>query len=242
MRIRLISWNIHKGIGGIDRRYRLERIIEILRGYAPDVALLQEVAQFMPRSHFHDQAEILREVLGMPYWAHAPQHKFRIGGYGNAILSRWPLADVSEIDLTLPGRKKRGALQARMKVQKGRRTRTVVLYDLHLGLTGRERASQLERFLASRPFQGHKARTPIVVAGDLNDVWGTLCARFLQPAGFERAGAMWNTFPAWLPIRPLDGIFVRGKVRSHGTQICRKPLARVASDHRPLIAELELFA
>jgi endonuclease/exonuclease/phosphatase family metal-dependent hydrolase len=26
MRLRVVTWNIHKGIGGVDRRYRLERI------------------------------------------------------------------------------------------------------------------------------------------------------------------------------------------------------------------------
>ena len=43
MRPRLLTWNIHKGIGGIDRRYRPDRIVEVIRHYEPDVVLLQEV-------------------------------------------------------------------------------------------------------------------------------------------------------------------------------------------------------
>src|SRR5436190_853215 len=55
MQFRVVSWNIHKGIGGADRRYRLERIVEVLQALAPDIAMLQEVAEDMPRSRFHDQ-------------------------------------------------------------------------------------------------------------------------------------------------------------------------------------------
>jgi endonuclease/exonuclease/phosphatase family metal-dependent hydrolase len=240
MLIRIVSWNIHKGIGGLDRRYRIERIVELLREQRPDVALLQEVAQDMPRSRFHDQTELLREALQMPHWAHSPQHRFRMGGYGNAILSRWPLSDVRETDLTLPGRKKRGALQARMRVRSGSHSRAVVLHVLHLGLTGHERQVQLQQLLAGQWIHGLHRRTPVVVAGDLNDVWGTLGPRFLEPEGFHRAGSKFNTFPAWLPIRPLDGIFVRGDLVVHTSRACRSALAKQASDHLPLVADLDL--
>jgi endonuclease/exonuclease/phosphatase family metal-dependent hydrolase len=237
MRIRLVSWNIHKGVGGLDRRYRLERVVAVLKNLAPDVALLQEVAQDLPRAHFHDQAELLQEGLGMQYWALAPQHRFRVGGYGNAILSQWPLASIQSIDLTLPGKKKRGALHVRLRVPFAGRTRSMVLFTLHLGLSARERQAQLKRFLASQPFEGVHQSTPTVVAGDFNDVWGTLGPRFLEPAGFLRAGALSNTFPAWLPIRPLDGIFHRGALQVARCQPCRTAVARQASDHLPLVAD-----
>jgi endonuclease/exonuclease/phosphatase family metal-dependent hydrolase len=240
MRIRLVSWNIHKGIGGLDRLYRLERIIELLRQQQPDVALLQEVAKDTPRSQFHDQAALLCSALDLPYSAYSPQHRFRVGGYGNAILSRWPLSDCHEVDLTVAGRKKRGVLQARMNVRLGKRTRSVMLHVLHLGLLDQERQIQLQRFLGCHPLQRLTRRTRIVVAGDLNDVWGTLGPRFLDPAGFNRAGAKSNTFPAWLPVRPLDGIFVRGKLRVRSSHVCGGALARQASDHLPLVVELEV--
>ena len=106
MRLRVVTWNIHKGIGGIDRLYRLERVIAALRALSPDLALLQEVSDDFPRSRFHDQAEMLSEALGMRHMAFHPEHRFDMGGYGNAILSRWPLYDVHHIDLTI-GRKKK---------------------------------------------------------------------------------------------------------------------------------------
>jgi endonuclease/exonuclease/phosphatase family metal-dependent hydrolase len=240
MRFRLLTWNIHKGIGGVDRRYRIDRVIDVIRHELPDVAILQEVSEDMPRSRYHDQAELLSEALHMPHRAYGPEHRFSMGGYGNAILSRWPLSDVQRVDLTIGTRKRRGVLQARARVRLGRHSRTVMLYDMHLGLAGSERALQLRRFLSCEPFKGLHHRTPLVVAGDLNDLWGTLGPRFMLPAGFVRAGALLNTFPAMLPVRPLDAVFVRGDIRCRNSHASTSRIARQASDHLPLVAELEL--
>ncbi len=241
MRFTVVTWNIHKGIGGADRRYRVERIVQTLADLRPDVALLQEVAEDMPRSRFHDQAQLLSEELGMRHVAFGPEHRFSVGGYGNAILSRWPLYDIHHLDLTIGTRKKRGALQARARVRFGRHSRSVVLHDLHLGLAGSERGRQLERFLSSDPFRGLHQRTPIVLGGDLNDLWGTLGPAYLLPAGFSRAGPLANTFPAWLPARPLDGLYVRGDLQVRDAGPVRSPITRRASDHLPLVAHLELL-
>ncbi len=242
MHFRVVSWNIHKGIGGVDRRYRLDRVVELLTSLSPDVALLQEVAEDMPRSHFHHQPSALAEALGMPYVAFGPEHRFRVGGYGNAILSRWPLSDPSRIDLTIGSKKKRGAMTARAHVKTDQHTRSVVLVNMHLGLVGSERGLQLERFLASHPFAHLQRKTPIVLGGDLNDLWGSLGPRYLVPAGFARCGSLINTFPAALPMRPLDGVFVRGEVQARHISVPRSKLAKQASDHLPLVADLDLIA
>jgi endonuclease/exonuclease/phosphatase family metal-dependent hydrolase len=240
MRFRVVSWNIHKGIGGVDRLYRLERVVEVLKSLDPDIALLQEVTEGMPRASYHAQADLLSEALAMPHVAYGPEHRFRIGGYGNAILSRWPLSHVHHVDLTIGTRKKRGALKARSRVRFGNHSRTVVVVNLHLGLAGSERALQLDRFLSCHPFERLHHRTPIVLGGDLNDLWGSLGPRFLAPAGFSRAGELASTFPAALPLRPLDGIFVRGDLKACACHPPKNGLTRQASDHLPLLAELDL--
>jgi endonuclease/exonuclease/phosphatase family metal-dependent hydrolase len=241
MRIRVVTWNIHKGIGGIDRRYRLDRVVTVLGELQADIALLQEVADDLPRSSYHDQAEMLGEALNLPHVAFHPEHRFAIGGYGNAILSRYPLADVSRVDLTIGTRKQRGVVQAHARLRAEGTSRTVVLHNLHLGLAGSERERQLERFLACHPFRGIHVHTPVIVAGDFNDVWGSLGPRFFSPQGFKRAGPLANTFPAPFPVRPLDAIFVRGDVElERPAHPVRSALARVASDHLPLVADLRI--
>lgn len=237
--LRLVTWNIHKGIGGLDRRYRLERVVELLIHQKPDFVLLQEVAEGMPSTRRHKQVELLSSALGLPYFAYNKEHSFRIGGYGNAILSRFQLSDIAHVDLTIGWHKKRGAICARAHVPHNGHVRSLVIFNLHLGLIGAERAEQLGRFFRCDAFSGLHLRTPIVIGGDMNDLWGSIGQRFLAPAGFKRAGKGFNTFPAILPARPLDAIFLRGDLRSvhYGTR--RGALARAASDHLPLIVDLE---
>jgi endonuclease/exonuclease/phosphatase family metal-dependent hydrolase len=117
--------------------------------------------------------------------------------------------------------------------------RTVHLYNMHLGLAGFERKLQLLKFLASHPFQTLHHDTPVVVGGDLNDVYGGL-GDVLRPAGFRGVDRRPATFPAWGPVRALDAIFVRGRVDFVKLARCESDLARRASDHRPLIADVRL--
>jgi endonuclease/exonuclease/phosphatase family metal-dependent hydrolase len=240
MQLRVVSWNIHKGVGGVDRRYQLERVIRLLHEVDPDIALLQEVAEGWPPARFEVQADELRDALELKHVEFGPEHRFKKGGYGNTILSRWPLSETHHVDLTVGWRKKRGALISRIHVRESGHTRSVVLCNLHLGLAGSERGIQLERFLGCKAVASLRTHTPIVVGGDLNDLWGSLGPRFLVPAGFTRAGQMSNTFPAAMPIRPLDGVFVRGDFTQARCRPLHTELARTASDHLPLLAELEL--
>ncbi len=237
--IRILSWNIHKGVGGVDRRYDLGRVLEVIAHYAPDVMLLQEVAQGMPALNGEDQVQRLSEHSGF-HAAFHPEHQFRRGGYGNLILSRWPLTDVQRVDLKVGWRKQRGVVLARAHVTIGTHHRSLLLANMHLGLAGSERALQLQRFFESKPFGGVHHQTPLVVGGDLNDLWGTLGPRFFEPLGFARAGGLRATFPAAMPLRPLDGIFYRGDLHLTYADLGRTGGARAASDHLPLYADVSI--
>jgi endonuclease/exonuclease/phosphatase family metal-dependent hydrolase len=242
IRLRVMTWNIHKGIGGIDRRYRPERIVDVVAHYRPDIVFLQEVDEGARRSGFHRQVDVLGEAIGLRHRCYAPNVRLRLGPgqYGNAILSRWPLYGASNVDLSLRLRKRRGALCARCRVRIGGRARTLALCNLHLGLAAYERKRQLERFLLSHPFAQLHHRTPLLVGGDFNDFYGTLGPRLLEPNGFRRAGALVHTYPAVLPLRPLDGLYVRGDLVCTHSFSARVGLTRQASDHLPLVADLEM--
>jgi endonuclease/exonuclease/phosphatase family metal-dependent hydrolase len=240
MKLRVLTWNIHKCIGGVDRRYNLARTIEALNHFAPDVALLQEVDAGARRSNGDHQTELLADGIGHAHHAWFPNVNVRGGGtYGNAILSRFPLDEVRNIDLSVPLKKKRSVLHAVTRMHVGGHARTVHLYNMHLGLAQYERRRQLATFLDSHPFQGLHHDTPVIVGGDLNDVWGNLGA-LLTPAGFRGADRRPRTFPAWGPLRALDSLYVRGKVRMMELARGETELCKRASDHRPLVADLVL--
>ena len=110
--LRLLSYNIHKGIGGRDRQYRLERIIHAIESEAPDIVCLQEVDRNVRRSRFDNQPHLLQDWF-KPV-AHLYQFIFKVrdGGYGNLLLSRWPFRSHHHVSLTRHQRKPRGAQMA----------------------------------------------------------------------------------------------------------------------------------
>jgi endonuclease/exonuclease/phosphatase family metal-dependent hydrolase len=240
VRLRVLSYNIHKCIGGVDRRYEPSRIVDVIRPLDTDVLMLQEVDAGVTRSRGDRQVELLGDELGLPYRTWYPNVDVRGGGqYGNAILSRYPLIESSNIDLTLRFKKRRSALHAVLRVRHDDIDRTMHVFNMHLGLARYERRIQLTRFLDSHPFAHLHHDTPIVVGGDLNDVYGGL-GSLLAPAGFRGVNRRPMTFPAWGPVRALDAIFVRGAVDFVRLSRCDSELARRASDHRPLVAEVRL--
>lgn len=242
--LRLVSWNVHKCTGGLDRRYDPLRIVDVLQAAAPDVVLLQEVAQ-NGRWYQHDrQVDLLGDALALPHRSYFVNVRFgpRRGEYGNAILSRVPITSSENLDVTLAGRKCRSVQHAELRLPTAQGgSRTLHVFNLHLGLGEAERREQLRRFLASKQLLAIQARTPTLIAGDFNDVWGTLGKRILVPAGFQGPRRPLRTFPAWAPLRALDSLYVRGDLEVMELTRPRSRSARTASDHLPLLASLKVL-
>jgi len=240
MRFRLLTYNIHKGIGGLDRRYDLTRIVETIRHYQPDVALLQEVDDGAKRSRHDCQVDVLAEAVELPHRAFQRNVRLRsVGHYGNAVLSRFPLAEPEDLDLTIRFKKRRCALMCRLDVHVGHHHQTLALANVHLGLAGFERQIQLKRLLGCGRVCELGDHTPLIVAGDFNDVWDNLGKRVMQPAGFLLGSGGVRTFPAAAPLRRLDRVFYRGPITATGAFAGHTGLARRASDHLPLIVDFE---
>ena len=244
MEIRILTWNIHKGIG-VDRRFRPGRIAEVLRHYEAGVVLLQEVDRGARRSRRLELDRWLAEEAGYRWSAWFENHHLQEGGYGNAVLSKWPIRRSRNVDLTVGRRKRRSALYVRVDLPG--HWKDLHVFNLHLGLSARERAEQIRRFLASGTWRHLPRRSRVVLGGDTND-WRN---RLYRHAGLERAGFQaWAeggahplipTYPSVAPVGALDKVFWKGALTARRVYRSRMALARVASDHRPLIADLELL-
>ena len=246
MRLRIMTYNIHKAIG-VDRRFMPDRIIAILEYYNPDIALLQEVDHGAPRSGHTYLTTDIAHALRYDHHAFGINVYLRRGKYGNATLSRFPIGRQRNIDLTLRWRKRRGAQHTTIVVPNGRQEVALDVFNIHLGLSATERRQQIRRLLASPYVARLSFDKPVLVAGDMNDWRGVLKRRHFSSSGFtcatnRRPGSRWSikTFPSYAPTGGLDKIFYRGPIKLLHVHRSRLKLARVASDHLPVIADFEI--
>jgi endonuclease/exonuclease/phosphatase family metal-dependent hydrolase len=235
--MRLLSWNIHKGIGGRDRRYSLQRIIDGIEAENPDLICLQEVDRLVSRSGHDDQPRLLARYFRCHSVFQANVH---VGGgaYGNLFLSRWPIESRHRLSLRLGAKKPRGAQLMVVESPEGR----LHVVHTHLGLAERERHWQVERLLGHPLFTGGTDH-PTLVVGDFNDWRNTLHAGRMAAENFSQVTSPlseFRSFPAWLPIGSLDKAFVRGGISIRQARIVRSSLAKVASDHLPLVIDFHL--
>ena len=235
--MRLLSWNIHKGIGGRDRRYSLQRIIDCIDHEHPDLVCLQEVDRLVARSDFDDQPRLLGQSLNLQstFQANVPVSN---GTYGNLILSRWAAGSTHRISLKRGIRKSRGAQLIHVETPEG----ALHLVNTHLGLDERERHWQIDFLLDHELFQSSSV-IPTFIAGDFNDWRNTLAEQSLANHGFQQVTSPpseYRSFPSWLPVGGLDKVFVRGEVTTERVKVVRTSLARVASDHLPIVVDFSL--
>jgi endonuclease/exonuclease/phosphatase family metal-dependent hydrolase len=235
--MRLLSYNIHKGIGGRDRRYDLDRIVRVIEHENPDIVCLQEVSRHARRTRGHDQPQLLREALSLEHTHFQLNHTYQHGGYGNLILSRWPLIRRHSISLRYRWRKRRGCQIAVIETTEGE----LHLVNWHLGLAQHERLWQAEQLLSHHLYQESET-LPTLVVGDCNDWRNRLIDQQFLDKGYSHLThppSRFRTFPAFLPVLSLDkafhhGLFIR-EVRA-----VRTPLSHRASDHLPIVIDFHL--
>jgi endonuclease/exonuclease/phosphatase family metal-dependent hydrolase len=239
VRLRVVTYNVHKGVG-TDGQLDLERIAAVIRHYDADVTVLQEVMFYEPWRNKRSQAAVLHELVGRPHAAVGLNCRRHFGIYGNVTFSRWPLAVQENVDLTVPLKRPRSALRTTVDVDGA----LLHVFNAHLGLVRLERRLQIER-LVTEIDDAAGRDGPVILLGDTNDWRDRLYPSVLQGAGFVRhkprpRGPSHGSFPSWYPVADIDRVYARGAVRLLRVFPSRLALARVASDHLPVIAEIEL--
>jgi endonuclease/exonuclease/phosphatase family metal-dependent hydrolase len=241
--MRLVSWNIHGGVG-TDGRRDLGRIAALLEDLHCDVAALQEVGDLRAGDgvpgEVGDHASWLGRRLGW-FMAYGPNLVLKGRPYGNAILSRFPISHAQNYDLSVRNREPRGCLRADVELPVGR---SLHVFDLHFGLSGGERRRQAAMLLSADLLRDTALTAPLVVCGDFN-LWSPLPGPILRllrstlrDAALE-AGARRATYPSALPFLRLDRAYVDDGVTVLGSGVVNDPRTRAASDHLPLWVELE---
>ncbi|CAG9180025.1 endonuclease/exonuclease/phosphatase family protein [Cupriavidus respiraculi] len=231
--IEVASYNVHGGVG-TDGRFMPKRVAGVLNEIAADIIALQEVES---RTTGFDMLRFLAEHTGY-HAIPGPTLVRPDGEYGNALLTRFAPLSTRRLDLSVPRREPRGAIDAMLActVSEGEHFPLRVIAT-HLGLWPKERRLQVKRLLSSLREQ---PGVPTVLLGDVNEwfLWGRPL-RWLH-AYFERAPHV-ATFPSRLPVFALDRIWSSPRAVLVSVASHRSELARCASDHLPLVSRLRLF-
>jgi endonuclease/exonuclease/phosphatase family metal-dependent hydrolase len=238
--VRVLSWNVHAMVGA-DRRRDVDRIARVISEIAPDVAGLQEVGAPLGPGDPPDPAQALGALTGLHAAFGPTMHHRRGFAYGNAVLARHPITATRCYDLTVSGREPRGCLRADVEAEGTR----VHFFAAHLGLHWRERRRQAAQLLSADILRDAALAHPLVLVGDFNSLSNrSAVPRWLRRQLVDCALAAENaapTFPAFFPLLRLDHCYVDAAFAVRGVDVVRTALARAASDHLPLVVELEVL-
>ncbi len=237
--LRVLTFNIHHG-EGLDGRLDLERIARVIKAERADVVALQEVDRGTERTQKRDVAAELAALTGLRF-EFGKNLDFQGGAYGNAILSRFPLTQVTNTLLRMvrPG-EQRGILQARITV--GGRSLVFMATHLDHRSPDDDRVSsvqQIRELAAAWPKD-----LPIIIAGDFNDSPTSRTHREMKGRfsdAWEAAGeGPGPTIPVANPNRRIDYVwFTAGR----GLEPIKARVPRSdASDHLPVAVEFRLEA
>lgn len=245
--ITVATYNIHKGFSLFNRRFVLHELRERLQELNTDIVFLQEVQGAHSRAvhqgtgyALYPQHEFIAQEV-WPYSAYGKNSVYEAGHHGNAILSRYPITNWKNQDISAHRFENRGLLRCELALP---HKKTVLnCLCVHLGLFKRGRRLQLGAMVEHIRHEVPDD-APLIVAGDFND-WNNHARHLLaHELGlhdvFESgSGALARSYPAGFPMLRLDRIYVRGLTVKGVAVHAQSPWNRI-SDHAALSATLSL--
>ncbi|MGA9769749.1 MAG: endonuclease/exonuclease/phosphatase family protein [Blastocatellia bacterium] len=239
MRVRVATYNIHK-CRGLDRRVRPQRIIEVLREIDADIVALQEVLSISGQSREKDQAQFIAEQMGMTHSVGGTR-VLNGGVYGNVVLSRFPLRDTRNYDISVRGREQRGCMRADLEIAPDR---ALHVFNVHLGTAYLERRHQGRKLIDEAILSNRDLKGARIMLGDFNEwtrgLTTRLLASHLVSADVRIHLPRAKTYPGVLPFLHLDHIYFEDSLDLEGMTLHRSRTALIASDHLPLVADFRM--
>jgi endonuclease/exonuclease/phosphatase family metal-dependent hydrolase len=245
--MRIMTLNLHKGLGLFNRNFLLPAMREAIRSVSADVVLLQEVigehrgfATRYVEWPLQTQYEFLADSIWSEY-AYGRNAVTDDSHHGNALLSKFPIAEWCNYDISVNTGEARGVLHCVLSWPPV--GEPLHLCCVHLGTTERERHQQLHK-LCKVVEDAVPAKAPLVVAGDFNDWRGRACGLLrrrlrLIEVFTDNVGKPPRTYPARFPALRLDRMYSR-HINTASPQVLHgKPWSRL-SDHAPLTVDVTL--
>jgi endonuclease/exonuclease/phosphatase family metal-dependent hydrolase len=230
--LRVATYNVHACVG-TDGRHDPDRVAAVVGELDADVVALQEFT-YPASVAIEHRAPVELVALDRYQCALGPTRTIATRCFGNALLARHRIVDVQRIDLSMDKREPRGAIATTIEFDGV----PVHLLAAHLGLRVGERRFQVEQLLSYLDSVRHSL---VVVLGDFND-WlpGRSAAHVLDRR--MGASARLRSFPSMRPVLSLDRIWIQPASVLRRMFVHTSALARRASDHLPVVADLDLRA
>jgi endonuclease/exonuclease/phosphatase family metal-dependent hydrolase len=228
--IRVATYNVH-GCVGSDGRHDPDRVASVISELDADIVALQEFT-YPAEVALDTRTPVVLTTLDSYECALGPTRASKTTCFGNALLLRHPIVEVHRIDLSMERREPRGALAATIDVGG---TGLHVL-AAHLGLTVVERRFQVRQIL---DYLESVKNERLVVLGDFNDFFPGRSVVHVLDDLLGRAPRV-RSFPVGRPLLSLDRIWVRPLAALRRIFVHATAAARAASDHLPVVGEIEL--
>lgn len=230
-----MTYNVH-GFVGVDGVYDPERTARVIESCEADVVALQEVDFGRGPRAEGSAVERLAQRLGMRCHF-TPTRDGKNGHFGNAVLSSYALQLVAEG--TLPRRRDEARAVQWVKVVSP--AVQLHLMNTHLSVRSSERRAQVQALLGAEWVVQAGTELPLIVCGDLNaSPFSSVYRRLTRGLRDAQCGSLRRraTWPSRFPFWCIDHIFVSPSLRAESCEVLAQGLARSASDHLPLLAEL----
>lgn len=243
---KVLTINTHKGFTSFNRHFILPELRDAVRATSADIVLLQEVmgTHAIHALHIENWPENSHyEYLADTMWrdfAYGRNAVYPEGHHGNAILSRFPILEYENLDISVAKGEKRGMLHC--KIDLPNQPQSLHVICVHLGLKEKHRQMQMQ--MMCEHIHALPPDAPLVVAGDFND-WQVRANHILKhgadldEAFSMKTGRPARTFPARFPLLRLDRIYLRNASISQPWALPVKPWSHL-SDHAPLAVEIFL--
>jgi len=247
MRLKILSFNIHKGFDWKNMVYTLEAMKEFIKSTKVDLVFLQEVIgqneKLREKGMIDGQFEFFADSL-WPHFSYAQNALYDHGHHGNLILSKFPIEHWENINLSTNKYEQRGMLVCKIKLPH-LPEKSFYAACLHLDLLQKGRSQQYEKIRQFLHLKHQDENPSVIVAGDFND-WNMRASEtFEDMLGMYEAhkyshGSYAKTFPAGFPFLKLDRIYVRN-VKVMQTHTINSKAIQL-SDHLPIYCEVEVDA
>ena len=215
----------------MDGRFGPRRVVDVLAPLGADFVALQEVEE---RRHAGTVvSDYVAGSLGMTI-AGRSVHKRAGIDFGNLLLSIKTPTRTETHDIAFAGREPRAIIDAGFGIDATHGE--LRLLTTHFGLTARERRSQLKRLLHRLEDDDER---PTVLCADFNEwlPYSRLHRTLGRVLGESPAV---RSFPSRFPALSLDRIYASGPATITQVKAISSRIARVASDHLPVVADIEI--